>query len=249
MKLLILPPRYTPDSIALWRAAIERGWTPERLQSWSVPEELRGQPAVIYGEPLFALAVAEALGARLLEPPADWIANLPEIYRGRDVQFTTLERARCAAFPRFIKPAVEKCFPAAVYDSADGLPAPGIVPESTPVLCAEPVHWEAEYRCFVLDRRIMTSSVYFRDGELAQAEDGGWPMSDPERQAVERLAGQVLADASVTVPEAVVMDVGVIAGQGSAVLELNAAWGSGIYGCDPQKVLTVIERGCWRRKS
>jgi hypothetical protein len=45
----------------------------------------------------------------------------------------------------------------------------------------------------------------------------------------------------------VVLDVGVIGERGWAVIETNAAWGSGIYGCDPKAVLQVIRRACVRR--
>lgn len=38
----------------------------------------------------------------------------------------------------------------------------------------------------------------------------------------------------------VVLDIGTISGRGWAVVEANAAWGSGIYGCDPMEVLGVI---------
>ena len=38
--ILILPPRYTPDSIALWKAATAAGWRVERLPDWRVPEWL-----------------------------------------------------------------------------------------------------------------------------------------------------------------------------------------------------------------
>jgi hypothetical protein len=31
MPMLMLPPRYTPDSIALWEAATAAGWDVERL--------------------------------------------------------------------------------------------------------------------------------------------------------------------------------------------------------------------------
>jgi ATP-grasp domain, R2K clade family 2 len=41
MPTLILTPRFTDDAQALWRAAIQLGWSVERLTSWRVPEELR----------------------------------------------------------------------------------------------------------------------------------------------------------------------------------------------------------------
>jgi hypothetical protein len=42
----------------------------------------------------------------------------------------------------------------------------------------------------------------------------------------------------VLLPRATVLDIGVI--QGWAVVELNAAWGAGIYGCNPEAVLDVV---------
>jgi hypothetical protein len=41
-------------------------------------------------------------------------------------------------------------------------------------------------------------------------------------------------------PRAVVVDVGLIDGRGWAVIEFNAAWGAGLNGCDPDKVLPAI---------
>ena len=41
-----------------------------------------------------------------------------------------------------------------------------------------------------------------------------------------------------------VVDVGVIRNHGWAVIECNAAFSSGIYGCDPVAVLPVLRRAC-----
>jgi len=37
-----------------------------------------------------------------------------------------------------------------------------------------------------------------------------------------------------------VVDVGTIRGRGWAIIEQNAPWGAGIYGCDPVEVLHAI---------
>ena len=60
---------------------------------------------------------------------------------------------------------------------------------------------------------------------------------DAEMADAEAFVKRVLADNRVDFPRAVVLDVGVTAGRGWAVVEQNAAWGSGVYGCDPLKVL------------
>jgi hypothetical protein len=51
----------------------------------------------------------------------------------------------------------------------------------------------------------------------------------------------LLADPRVELPRTAVLDVGIIADRGWAVVEQNAAWGSGIYGCDPVRVLEVLQ--------
>jgi len=47
-------------------------------------------------------------------------------------------------------------------------------------------------------------------------------------------------------PKAAVIDVGWITGKGWAVVEQNAAWGAGIYACDPEEYLKVIRHASWR---
>lgn len=244
MPILVLPPRYTPDSIALWEAAASAGWCVERLHGWRPPDWLKGQEVALYGEPLFAAVVADELGLVLLEPPFNWLADLPEGYRSRTVRFATLAQARDCTQPTFIKPADDKCFAAKVYPSGSGLPADGLLPDATPVLMAEPVQWVVEFRCFVLDRKVEALSPYQRYGELAQTSDGRWPASETERQEALNFAVAVLSDTKVLFPPAVVLDVGIIEGRGWAVIEANAAWGSGIYGCDPAAVLRVVQRAC-----
>lgn len=247
MHTLILPPRYTEDSIALWQAAVKRGWDVERLQGWRVPEWLAEKDVVFYGEPLLASAVSQSLNVALLEPPFDWLARLPDQYRGRKVEFSTLGRARELTAPAFVKPADDKCFKAQIYADGKMLPATDLLSPATPVLIAEPVAWDLEVRCFVLNGQVRTCSPYLRHGQLAQQPDGSWPFLPDEYEQAAAFAAQVLADNQVRMPPAVVMDVGIIAGHGWAVLELNSAWGSGVYGCDPNVVLDVISRACVRR--
>lgn len=44
----------------------------------------------------------------------------------------------------------------------------------------------------------------------------------------------------MTLPRAMVVDVGFVADRGWAVIEFNAAWGAGLNGCDPEKIVAVI---------
>jgi len=246
MPTLVLPPRFTPDTIAMSHAAVDAGWSVERLSAWRVPDWLRGQDVALYGEPLFAAVVAEHLGLMLLEPPFDWLPTLPADYRLREVRLTALHAARALREPAFVKPADDKCFLAGVFSSGELLPAEDVLPGTTPVLIAEVVRWEVEFRCFVLEREVVALSPYLRRGELARSPDGGW---DDERiEEARAFAQRIVSDNDVEAPPAVVIDVGVIEGRGWAVIEANAAWGSGIYGCDPTAVLPVVKRACLDRR-
>jgi hypothetical protein len=237
---LILSPRYTPDSITLSGEASSTGWRVERLTSWRAPIHLKNSQPVIYGEPLFVAAVCEALSLAAFEPPFSWVADIPYHYRLREVEFTDLAKARTQNRPAFIKPADDKCFQAAVYNSGRDLPSPDALPDSTPVLISEPVSWAIEFRAFVLHRQVMTLSVYSRNGDLAQSPEGDWPASQLETATAFDFATRVISDSTICLPPSVVVDVGLIPDRGWAVVEANASWASGIYGCDPARVLQVL---------
>ncbi len=243
MTTLLLSPRYTPDSIALWHAAVAEGWDPKRLQRWRVVEPIR-DAVMVYGEHLFAQAIAEQLSLALLRPPFDWLTRLPADYLKRKVWFAQLAAMRDYALPAFIKPADDKCFTAQVYEDASALPDVSFLPPEVPILIAEPVVWTIEFRCFILERKIVTLSVYARQGELARAEDNTWPATEAEVHEALAFTERVLGDSSVLLPPGVVLDVGCIEGRGWAVVEANPAWGSGIYGCDPKQVLYTVACSC-----
>jgi hypothetical protein len=223
-------------------AAQAAGLNAERLTSWRVPAGLSQRDPILYGEPLFADVVAGPLGIALIQTPFEWLPSLPQRYLQRVVTSTSLAAARQHTRPAFIKPADDKCFPAQVYAGGAELPDEAVLPPETPVLISAPVNWTVEYRCFVADGQVHTCSPYWRDGALAQAEDGAWPAPAAERDAALAFAHTLLADPHVAVPPAFVLDVGIIAGSGWAVVEANSAWGAGIYGCDPVRVLDVLRR-------
>ncbi len=242
MPTLILTPRFTEDAQALWRAAVQLGWNVERLTSWRIPDELRSIPEpVVYLEGLFGPTLAADLGLRLLEPPIDWLPRLPEEFKKRKVSLMTFGAARKLAEPAFIKPPNDKSFPARVYV---GSQLPDGVDDDMPVLVSEIVSWEKEFRCFILDREPRTFSVYLRGSELQR--ETHFAASDSELAEAEAIVRTVLADPRVDLPRAAVLDVGVISGRGWAVVEQNAAWGSGIYGCDPVEVLEVLRHAAVR---
>jgi hypothetical protein len=239
---LILSNRFSEDSQLLWRTASQLGWNVERLVGWRVPDELRSvvEP-VIYVEALMAPVVAEAFGLTFLEPPDDWLPRLPAEFRRREISVSTLAAARNMTEPRFVKPPNDKSFAARVYRGEE---LPREFDDNMTVLVAEVVSWEKEFRCFLLDGIVRTSSVYLRDGELQRDRD--YAATEAELTQVRQFVSAVASDPRVSLPRAVVIDVGVIRDRGWAVVELNSAWGAGIYGCDPVAVLDILRHASLR---
>jgi hypothetical protein len=157
----------------------------------------------------------------------------------------TLAEARKTTTRSFIKPADEKCFDARIYSSGADLPAPGPLPEDLPVLAQEVVEWTTEFRCFVLDRKLLTASPYWHDGQLAKSEDGFWSAGTDQLENAIRFCNSALEDSAITLPDAIALDVGIVQNRGWAVIECNAAFSCGIYGCDPVEVLGVLRRACF----
>lgn len=249
--IIVLGPRITDDSVSIWRTCLAEGWKPVRLQGWRVPEalELGSREVAIYGEPLFAEAVCDQLGLALLEPAIDWLTKLPREYVHREIQLMTLGEARGLSSPAFVKPADGKIFEPKVYQSGAALPTEEHVDASIPVLRSGIMDFRLEVRCFVRDRRLVTLSPYWRNGDLAQNENGEWSFLEGEEASARDFARQVLEDTRVELPPACTLDVGLCADGRWAIIEANPCWGAGLYGCDPLEVLKTIPLAIIRRSS
>ncbi len=244
MNTLVLSQRYTDDSNLLWRAAIESGWNVVRAHGFKV-EPFDGTP-VLYGETIFADAIAESLDVSVVTPSESWLPSLPKRFVQRDVTLITLATARTAGFPAFVKAPDDKLFAASVYPTRESLDAvtSGFDP-STRVLTSSPVSFEVEYRAFIADRQVAALSCYIRGGAIAD----GWRELPGERDQALQFLGQLLADTSHDVPPALVVDVGRLSSGSWAVVEANPAWASGICGSDPALILPVLARTTVPRSS
>jgi hypothetical protein len=160
----------------------------------------------------------------------------------------TLADAERLTEPKFVKPAdcTAKLFDAAVYASGRHIFCDDALSRQTPVLAAEPVDWDAEFRTIVLERRIVTFSPYIRDAWLARNAQGQWPFSLSEAEQMLDFCRTLLADDTVNLPPAFVLDAGFITSRGWAVVEMNPAWCSGLLGCDLSLMLPVLRRACRR---
>jgi hypothetical protein len=242
---LVLSPTHSEDSLALELAAYASGWSVVRLESWRVPETLIDLPdLVLFGEALFVRTIADALSYSLLEAPRSWLASLPAETLKRSIQIMKLGDAESIVVPSFIKPAGDKAFEARVYESGVSfLSTVSDLSRNIDLIVSVPVTWQLEYRCFVLDRQVRTVACYWKDGEATKSSEG-WPtISQHDAQALE-FATQVLRNTTIDCPPAFVMDIGLIQDRGWAVLEANPAWASGVYGCSPDAVLSVVRRAC-----
>jgi hypothetical protein len=245
MPTLVLSPRYSDDSIVLWRAAVGRGWSVERPTTWRLDSSIPVADVVLYGEPLFVESICQQLDLKLCTPDPDWIVRLPRSFLRRSIRVDTLGSLRQGDFPCFVKPLEPKRFEAGICRRLEDLPTH--VPESEPILASDVVRWAVEYRCFVADGAITTCSPYLRDGVVVDRGEGA-TAPDEEQHIASEFAKRVLCDAGVAVPDAFVLDVGKLNDGNWAVVEANPAWSSGIYGCDPGQVLHVLERASHRRE-
>ena len=245
MPTLIVSSRFSTDSQILRSSAQELGWETLRLDGWQLPSWFElpdDQVAMFYTAPS-AFDVADQISCTLVGCNPQWTVTLPTEFLLRELRQTTLADALSLPGQAFVKHAVSKSFPAAVYDSAGLAKATSKIPPNALVHVGEIVRWTVEYRCFVLNRTIAAISPYRRHGEIIDGHTNLLGATMSEIDAARSYADQVLA-ASIDCPDAFVLDVGLIEGRGWAVVECNECWASGIYACDPVSVLKTLLQAC-----
>lgn len=199
--------------------ALDRFWEPPALEPISVR---------VYGPDTFCLVLQQKLGLVLDSPPDDALLRLPDQLRRRAIHQTTLGALEKETFPSFVKPVMPKQFRAGVFSPVDVVrdESRGLTAD-TSVMISEVVNFTAEVRTFVLGGRVLDGCLY-----------EGTPKNINDAWATAELAAQ-----AISLPPAVVIDVGYIEDRGWAVIEFNAVWGAGLNGCDPRKVLPAILNG------
>ena len=215
MLVLTDKPDVERDAVAeAWAAAggevlrLGRFWDPPALE----PRRVR-----VYGADSYCQVLAQKLGLVLVSPPDDVLLHLAPALTKRALGGTTLAAARELAFPAFLKTFVPKLIRSRVYASADDLEAEarGLEPE-TALLVSEIVTFVAEARCWLLDGEPVSIACYEGDVDVTGARE---------------LAAELGRDPAMTSP--CVIDVGLTPDRGWLAIEANAAWGSGLNGCDP----------------
>ncbi len=243
--LLITQPRVGllyNEILALQLVAKDMGWDVHAAHyGWRLPENIisSGAKGVPYGGQTFGEVISQQMNWKLLRNSFDWLARAPKKYLKRQVDFMTLGEAKKLNVRKFIKPCDDKCFDAQVYDAGTFNP-PDIIANDYSVLVSDEVEFELEYRCFVMDGKVQTWSNYLYYGDINNLDYVNKTPDDLE--PLTDFANRFLAEMPDTVPS--VVDFGVIKGQGWAVIETNEAWASGLYHCDPEQALKVMEASC-----
>ena len=230
------------EILAMQMVARARGWDTHGAHfGWRLPDEVieskvAGCP---YGSQTFCEVICQQMNWGLIGNSHDWLTKIPQKFLKREVKFCLLKEARNLEFEgsRFIKPADDKCFDAKIYTEQEFDP-PIVVLDDTPVIISDPVEFTEEYRCFVDGKKCLTVSCYLYHGEINEPKN--W--YNPNCIEAEKFVNKAIS-AVPTVPS--VVDVGIME-NGWAVIESNQAWASGIYGCEPDSVLTVLEQTCYK---
>ncbi|HEX8655934.1 MAG TPA: ATP-grasp domain-containing protein [Hymenobacter sp.] len=179
---------HAPDEVVVGHIAAVRASL--RALGVAVPEEL-GYPAALH----------PFLGRRL------WPSTINAVARD------------ASQWPVFVKPMhAAKKFTGVLVRSTRDLIGCGDQHEDTPVWCAEPVHFVAEWRCFVRYGRILDARPY----------KGDWRAHfDPT------VVEQALAAYAPEAPAAFALDVGCTATRATLVVEVNDGHSLGAYGLMP----------------
>ncbi|MFD7843425.1 hypothetical protein ACFV4K_10890 [Nocardia sp. NPDC059764] len=93
------------------------------------------------------------------------------------------------------------------------------------------------------DSRVMRAAAISAGWNVLRLS--GWRVGEGDVSGPVAFYGEPL----LPTPLAVVVDIGLIEGRGWAVVEANSAYGAGVYGCDPRRVLDVLARGCVPRST
>lgn len=239
MPTLILSPRFSSDTQALWQACIHaKGWNTHRAYRYQIPEDIKNP--TVYGEMQFCDIVASRIGLHLLEPPNGFLQDLCQMYGGerftcRKISLIAHKELKHIKERRFIKPANDKVFVAGIYERGEDVPHKYIDPEC-PVIVSDVVKFDLEYRCYVLDGKVQTLSCYEWPGMVHQENPN-------EADDARSFARNLLDFYPVRLPSAFVLDVGKLEDGRWAVIEANQAYASGIYHeADVSKVLPIIAR-------
>ncbi len=240
--LLLLHERHTPDDGDIWREAVRRKWTTERVNRYSVAARLRDHsPVRYYGNTLHIGMIKDLLPITFHEIPPTVLPDLAGITRRKIALLRYADLPQPIVTRQFIKPIYEKWFEAKVYETGERIEGG---PLSTDLIyTSEIVEFLDEVRCFVVAGQVLTSSLY-RVNKVVW-DQSGVPEDQlrfddhlAETRIPEMVAG-IYRD-HPEMPPAVVADFGRHADGSWSLIEFNEPYASGLYWCDVARCFDCI---------
>ncbi|HEX8426329.1 ATP-grasp domain-containing protein [Hymenobacter sp.] len=153
-------------------------------------------------------------------PPALDYPNELQSFLGRRIWQSTINAVAAdpAQWPVFVKPMLaRKKFTGVLVRHFRDLMGCGDQAENTPVWCAEPVQFVAEWRCFVRYGRVLAAQPY----------RGDWRAHFDPRVVEAAVAAYTSA------PCAYALDIGLTATGATSLIEVNEGYAVGSYGLPP----------------
>lgn len=232
-KLLLIHQQYTPEDQVIWRAALKAGWKTYRISKERQYDENAPTADIIryYGNMLDEPKML-SYGIKQKRIPEGYLARIPPEITKRNIWTQKFNEVESPSHDYFVKCQGIKWFPAQVYKKGETII--GCTNPNDIVYVQEPVRFVEEYRCFVLDGKIRTTSRYKGNGiENGNVDDDFWLIANFQLIVDKIYKLNIL-------PNAVVMDFGRIYGRGWCFIEANEALFSGIYDCNPDEAFKVI---------
>jgi hypothetical protein len=224
--ILVISDKPDPERDAVAAAWVAAGGEVLRLGRFWEPPPLAAERVRVYGADTFCQVVAQKLALTLVGPADDLLLRLSPSVVKRTIRAATAGEIASIDFPVFVKSYIPKLIRSRVYASQSDLAGElhGVEP-ATELLVSEILELEAEARAWVLDGEVVSIACYDGDEELGPAS--------------------ALASAAAhepVVPSPCVIDVGLTRDRGWIVIEANAAWGSGLNGCEARAAARCIAR-------
>ena len=237
-KYIALSPIYSTDSNLINQATYNRGDLKSiHCLKWNVPFNERNDIIGVYGEDFFTTHAANQCGFYLSNVKNNWLANVPFKYLKRTVTHQKLKDVSIK--DGFIKPVDTKYFKAGIYKTKEAINGYDSLDKDQYVYTSNVVEWNCEVRTFIQDYEIKTQSTYLKNGKYFI--DSNIPI---DKDGFVTFVNEFLNDSKIKLPKAIVVDFGYIKDLGWALIEANPVYSSGIYACDPEKVLEVIINSC-----
>ena len=159
-------------------------------------------------------------------PQDEIIAELDYPWTKRHIQIKLINTLKEINFPKFIKPAKPKLFPAKVYKSLPEIKQNITdMPDNEQVIISEIICIDKEVRAFILNNQVQDLAFYEGEGDI---------------QEPKIFIENFLKESNTKLPLTYVLDLGFNQQSGWFIIEFNASWGAGLNFCNPEKVLDCI---------